>query len=64
MLQRIKCHIDDQLADPDPTAVAAAHHISPRYLRKLFEAEVDSVSRWIRRRLLDNCRRGNVVALT
>jgi AraC-like DNA-binding protein len=59
MLHRIKTYIDDQLSDPDldPTAIAAAHHISPRYLRKLFEAEGDSVSRWIRRRRLENCHR-------
>jgi AraC-like DNA-binding protein len=59
MLHRIKIYIDEQLSDPDldPTGIAAAHHISPRYLRKLFEAEGDSVSRWIRRRRLDNCRR-------
>lgn len=59
LLQRIKSYIDDELTDPDlgPTAVAAAHHISPRYLRKLFEGEGDSVARWIRSRRLEQCRR-------
>ena len=59
MLLRIKSYIEDRLSDPDlhPTGIAAAHHISPRYLRKLFETEDDSVSRWIRKRRLDRCRR-------
>jgi len=58
LLQQVKAHIEDHLADPDlgPTAIAAAHHISPRYLRKLFEGDGDSVARWIRSRRLDRCR--------
>lgn len=58
LLRRIKSYVDDQLANPDldPTAIAEAHHISPRYLRKLFEAEGDSVGRWIRTRRLERCR--------
>jgi len=41
LLAQVKEYIEDQLADPDlgPAAIAAAHHISPRYLQKLFEAE-------------------------
>jgi AraC-like DNA-binding protein len=59
MLQRIKGYIEHQLADPDlgPASIAAVHHISPRYLRKLFEGEGDSVARWIRIRRLEQCRR-------
>ena len=59
LLQRIKSYIDDELGDPDlgPASVAVAHHISPRYLRKLFEGEGDSVARWIRSRRLEQCRR-------
>jgi AraC-like DNA-binding protein len=58
LLQRIKDYIDDELADPDlgPAGVAAAHHISPRYLRKLFEGEGESAARWIRNRRLEQCR--------
>ena len=58
LLEQVKAHIEDHLADPDlgPAAIAAAHHISPRYLRKLFEGEGDSVARWIRSRRLDRCR--------
>lgn len=59
LLRRIKSYIEDELADPDlgPAGIAAAHHISPRYLRKLFEGEGDSVARWIRSRRLEHCRR-------
>jgi AraC-like DNA-binding protein len=59
LLQQVKDHIEEQLAGPDlgPATIAAAHHISPRYLRKLFEGEGDSVARWIRSRRLEHCRR-------
>jgi AraC-like DNA-binding protein len=59
LVQRIKSYIDEGLADPDlsPATVAAAHHISPRYLRKLFEGEGEGVARWIRSRRLEQCRR-------
>jgi len=59
LLQQVKSYIESQLADTDldPAAIAAAHHISPRYLRKLFEGEGDSVARWIRSRRLDRCHR-------
>ena len=59
LLHRIRAYIEENLSDPDldPTSIAKAHHISPRYLRKLFEAEGDSVARWIRVRRLEHCRR-------
>jgi AraC-like DNA-binding protein len=59
LLRRIRAYIEENLSDPDldPTAIARAHHISPRYLRKLFEAEGDSVARWVRARRLEHCRR-------
>ena len=59
LLNRIRDYVEDHLSDPElvPSAIAAAHYISPRYLRKLFEAEGDSVTRWIRTRRLDHCRR-------
>lgn len=58
-LDQIKGYIEDRLADPrlEPGDIALAHHISPRYLRKLFESEGESVSRWIRMRRLEHCRR-------
>ncbi|MER6977775.1 helix-turn-helix domain-containing protein [Streptomyces carpinensis] len=59
LLLRIQAFIDRHLADPDltPQAIARAHHISLRYLHKLFESEDATVGRWIQRRRLEECRR-------
>ncbi|MFC4122571.1 helix-turn-helix domain-containing protein [Nonomuraea zeae] len=56
---RITTFIESRLGDPllDPAAIAAAHHISTRYLHKLFHSEGTSVSVWIRERRLGRCRR-------
>ncbi|MFE4590905.1 helix-turn-helix domain-containing protein [Streptomyces laurentii] len=56
---RIQAFIDRRLADPEltPQAIARAHHISVRYLHKLFENEDATVNRWIQRRRLDRSRR-------
>ena len=53
-----KSFIDRHHADPalDPSMVAAAHHISPRYLRKLFAAAGITVAGWIKERRLEGCR--------
>ncbi|MFE9445147.1 helix-turn-helix domain-containing protein [Streptomyces sp. NPDC006602] len=59
LLPRIQVFIDRHLADPDltPDAIARAHQISVRYLHKLFQTEDVTVSRWIQRRRLQECRR-------
>ncbi|MFF7534480.1 helix-turn-helix domain-containing protein [Streptomyces bobili] len=59
LLPRIQVFIDRHLADPDltPEVIARAHHISVRYLHRLFETEDVTVSRWIQRRRLQECRR-------
>ncbi|MFB8029317.1 MULTISPECIES: helix-turn-helix domain-containing protein [unclassified Streptomyces] len=59
LLARIRSHIDVHLADPglSPGAVARAHHISVRYLHRLFEAEGITVARFIKQRRLDQCAR-------
>src|SRR5215475_6764000 len=59
LIFRIKAFIDERLDDPELSSavVAAAHHISPRYLQKLFEAEGTTVTEWIRRRRLVHCSR-------
>jgi AraC-like DNA-binding protein len=59
LLLRIRAYIESHLGDPDltPTQIATAHFVSKRYLHKLFEAEGVSVSRWIRERRLERCRR-------
>ncbi|MFF5533450.1 helix-turn-helix domain-containing protein [Streptomyces cinerochromogenes] len=58
-LLRIRAYIDQHLTDPDltPEAIARAHHISVRYLHKLFEAEDVTVGQWIQQRRLERCRR-------
>ncbi|MEU6845810.1 helix-turn-helix domain-containing protein [Streptomyces sp. NPDC046716] len=59
LVRRIRDHIDRHLADPalSPETVAAAHHISVRYLHRLFEKENLTVSRLIQRRRLARCAR-------
>ncbi|MDR0342737.1 MAG: helix-turn-helix domain-containing protein [Nocardiopsaceae bacterium] len=58
LLHRVYGLIEQQLADPglSPRSIAAALHISLRYLYRLFEAEPVTVSDWIRRRRLQRCR--------
>ena len=57
LLMHVHAFIEKRLGDPGliPATIAAAHHISLRYLHKLFEHE--GVATVIRRRRLDRCRR-------
>lgn len=57
--QRIFTYMEQRLADPElgPDRVAAAHHISRRYLYKLLAEQGHTVSGWIRERRLTQCRR-------
>ncbi|MGW8482853.1 AraC-like ligand-binding domain-containing protein [Microbacterium sp. NPDC055903] len=59
LLLRIEAYIADRLADTTLTvsAVADAHHVSLRYLQKLFEENGETASGWIRRRRLEQARR-------
>jgi AraC-like DNA-binding protein len=59
LLASVQSFIDRRLGDPhlSPSAIAAAHHISLRYLHKLFETEEATVAGWIRQRRLERCRR-------
>ena len=59
LLQHIYAHIEDRLSAPHltPKSIAAAHHISVRYLHKLFESEGSTVAEWIRTQRLARCRR-------
>ncbi|MGN6252928.1 MAG: helix-turn-helix domain-containing protein [Marmoricola sp.] len=52
-------HIERHLADPDLStrSIAAAHFVSVRHLQKVFEGEGESVTAFIRRRRLEQCRR-------
>jgi AraC-like DNA-binding protein len=58
LLASVQNYIDQRLSDPDlsPSAIAAANHISLRYLHKLFETQEATVAAWIRRRRLERCR--------
>jgi AraC-like DNA-binding protein len=51
----IECHLDDR--GLDVSIIAAAHHVSVRYLQKLFEQEGQTVAGWIRDRRMERCRR-------
>ncbi len=59
LLLEAKSFIDQNLSDPAlcPDAVAAAVHVSTRYLQKIFSADGHSVAKWIRQRRLEECRR-------
>lgn len=59
MLIRIKEHVLRHLEDPDltPADIASAHHVSVRYLHKLFESEGITVGRWIQQQRLERCQR-------
>ncbi|MFJ7215018.1 helix-turn-helix domain-containing protein [Amycolatopsis sp. NPDC098790] len=55
---RVHVFIREHLGDPDlgPRTIAEAHHISVRYLHKLFQAEVRTVADLIRHTRLERCR--------
>ncbi|HEU5023418.1 MAG TPA: AraC family transcriptional regulator [Spirillospora sp.] len=44
-------------ADLTPSTIAAAHHISLRYLHRLFQQDGHTVAGWIRARRLERCHR-------
>lgn len=58
-LVMIQTWLDRRLADPNlsPELIARAHHISVRYLHRLFASDGISVSRWVKERRLAGCRR-------
>ena len=59
LMAQIHAFIRENLGDArlDPGAIAAAHHISLRYLHKLFHQEGHTVAGWVRERRLEHCRR-------
>jgi AraC-like DNA-binding protein len=59
LLLRIRAFIENHLDDSDltPDTIAAAAHISTGYLHKLFRMDGTTVSRFIRERRLEHCRR-------
>ncbi len=59
LLLRAHAHAQSRLSDPclSPGEIAAAVHVSKRYLHRLFEEDGTTVSGWIRQRRLEGCRR-------
>ncbi|VXB63293.1 helix-turn-helix domain-containing protein [Aeromicrobium sp. 9AM] len=59
LMQKIRAHIEANLAEPElgPSTIAAAHFISTRHLHGLFQDQGITVSSWIRSRRLEHCRR-------
>ncbi|MEU7161844.1 AraC family transcriptional regulator [Streptomyces chrestomyceticus] len=59
LVRRLRAYVDAHLWDRGltPASVAAAQHISIRYLHKLFESHGSTVGRWIRHRRLEEARR-------
>jgi AraC-like DNA-binding protein len=57
LLHDIKAYIENHLADStlSPTAIAAANHISLRYLHHLFRRESRTVGAFLRERRLERC---------
>jgi AraC-like DNA-binding protein len=55
----IRAFIDEHLGDADlgPSTIAAANHVSLRYLHKLFQDEGTTVAGLVRQRRLERCRR-------
>ncbi|MGP4093218.1 AraC-like ligand-binding domain-containing protein [Nonomuraea sp. KM90] len=58
LLLQVHAFVEQHLGelDLDPATIAAAHHISVRYLHRLFESENTTVAAWIRQRRLERCR--------
>jgi AraC-like DNA-binding protein len=59
LLLRARAYAEARLSDPSlgPSEIAAATHVSKRYLHVLFAGEESTVSGWIRERRLEGCRR-------
>jgi AraC-like DNA-binding protein len=59
LLLRARAHAQSRLGDPSlvPGEIAAAVHVSKRYLHRLFEEDGSTVSGWIRQLRLEACRR-------
>ncbi|MEV7013572.1 helix-turn-helix domain-containing protein [Streptosporangium sp. NPDC051022] len=58
LVRQIKSFVQHHLTHSDlsPVSIAAAHHISVRYLHHLFQQEEQTVGRYIRAQRLERCR--------
>ena len=61
---RILSYIENHLRDPelDPTRIAQACRITPRYLHHLFARESETVTQYVQRRRLEECARALIAA--
>ncbi|UKY48929.1 helix-turn-helix domain-containing protein [Streptomyces inhibens] len=59
LARRIRSFVNQNLGDRElsPEMIAAHHHVSVRYLHKVFANEGTTLSRWIQQRRLEECRR-------
>ncbi|MER5967584.1 helix-turn-helix domain-containing protein [Streptomyces sp. NPDC002057] len=59
MAHRIRVFVNQNLGDRSlrPETIAAHHHVSVRHVHKVFVHEGTTLSRWIQRRRLEECRR-------
>jgi AraC-like DNA-binding protein len=59
LMARIYAFIRENLGDAHltPDKIAVAHHISLRYLHKLFQQEGHTIAGWVRQRRLERCQR-------
>jgi AraC-like DNA-binding protein len=59
LARRVRHFVNENIADRtlSPERIAAHHRVSVRYLHKVFADEGITLSRWIRRRRLEECRR-------
>ncbi|MGW4064216.1 AraC-like ligand-binding domain-containing protein [Amycolatopsis sp. NPDC004747] len=59
LMARIHAFVRENLGDASltPESIAAAHHVSLRYLHSLFHQDGHTVAGWIRRCRLEQCRR-------
>ncbi|MEU6375437.1 helix-turn-helix domain-containing protein [Streptomyces sp. NPDC046909] len=59
LTRRVLTYMEQRLGDPrlGPDQIAAAHHVSRRYLYKLLAAQGHTVSGWIREHRLAQCQR-------
>lgn len=59
LLRHVHTFIEQHLGDVGlgPATVAAAHHVSLRYLHRLFASQDTTLAAWIRHRRLERCRR-------
>ncbi|WP_143591346.1 helix-turn-helix domain-containing protein [Thermoactinospora rubra] len=58
LLLRIRAYVEENLKDPalSPRTIANAHHVSLRYLHRLFEDQPTTLAGLIRTRRLERCR--------